>query len=170
MNETENKKINLPKIHSKNEDERISAILIPDKPFEIEEDGDFVDLPEVSLEMLTRYQNFLLNKLPAGLNMTGQEPLGYFAWEERFAWGHGDEKDYKSLREKYASCKDKFKFIRLKSLSEEFGLIAELKRMSDKKLFVIPLSDLKVSKLKPREHQLVEDYVYWFVNFGPEAG
>ncbi|HUZ61754.1 MAG TPA: hypothetical protein VMU83_23450 [Hanamia sp.] len=138
MNEIENKKINLPKIHSKNEDERISAILIPDKPFEIEEDGDFVDLPEASLEMLTRYHNFLQNKLPAGLNMTGQGPLGYFAWEERFAWGHGNEKDYKALKEKYASCNDKFKFIRLKSLSEELGIMAELKRLSDKKTICNP--------------------------------
>jgi hypothetical protein len=168
MTDTIKNKLGLPKIDSKNEDERISAILIPDKPFEIEDD-EYVELPESSLEMLSRYHDFLLSKLPTGLKMTGREDLGYFAWEENFSSGDSNTEEYKAIKEQFASCNDKFEFIQLSLLSEEFGLMAEVKRISDRKIFLIPLVDLDVCNRKISEHQLVDDYSSWFVNFGPEG-
>lgn len=168
MDNTATEKINLPKADSKNEDERISFILLPDQNFEAEKD-EYVELPETSLEMLTRYYHFLLDKLPAGLKMTGREDLGYFAWEECFIWGDVNDEEYEALKKQYTSCDDQFEFIRLSSLSEEFGLTAEVKRISDQKIFLIPLVDLDGCKKKTGEHQLVSDYSSWFVNFGPES-
>jgi hypothetical protein len=164
---TDKQNLNLPRLDSDNEDERISAILIPDLPFEIEED-EYVELPESSMEMLAIYHNFLFEKIPVGLKMKGREDLGYFAWEERFSWG-GDPKEYAVLTEQFASFNDRFHFVRLVSFSEDLGLMAEVKRISDQKIFQIPLVDLKGCTRKTIEHQLVEDYSSWFVNFGPLA-
>jgi hypothetical protein len=170
MNKTVKIKLNLPRIDSKNEDERISAILIPEQPFD-EDESDYVELPEASLEMLTRYHNFLMDKLPAGLKMMGREDVGYFACEENLSWAYCDDKEFEVLKEKeeIASVNDQFEFIRIASFSKELGLIAEVKRIFDKKIFQIPLVDLEVCKRKTKEHQLVDDYSSWFVNFGPES-
>lgn len=168
MSDSANQQLKLPRIDSKNDDERISAILIPDQPYEAEDD-EYVELPEVTPEMLTQYHNFLLDKLHSGLKMTGRECLGYFGWEESFIGSDGNEKEYEALKQRFASCDDKFKFIRLTQWNEEFGLMAEVKRMTDQRLFVIPLVDLEVCKQKIKEYQWVEDYSSWFVNFGPEA-
>jgi len=169
MTDSAKQKLKLPSLNSKNSDERISAILIPDQPYEAEDD-EYVELPESTPEMIARYHNFLLNKLPTGLRVTGRECMGYFAWEERFAWTDGSEKEYEALRQQFSSCDDKFKLIRLTQWNEEFGLIAELKRLLDQKIFLIPLHDLEVFQRKNKEyHQLLEDYSSWFVNFGPEA-
>lgn len=167
MKDIDSGKLHLPKIDSDNDDERISAILIPDEPFDFDE-GEYIELPEASLETLTRYHKFLADKLPAKLKMTGREDLGYFAWEERFSFDGGSSKEYKALKKQYASCDDKFEFVGLDLLSEEFGLIAKVKRMSDQKIFMIPLVDLVTFKEKRKERQLVDDYSSWFVNFGPE--
>jgi hypothetical protein len=168
MSDLTRQKLKLPRIDSKNDDERISAILIPDQPYEAEDD-EYVELPEATKEMLTRYHTFLLDKLVAGLKMTGREELGYFSWEERFAWGGGDAKEHEAIKQKYASCEDTFEFIRLTDWNEELGLMAEVRRITDQKMFIIPLVDLEVCKRKTREHQLVDDYSCWFVNCGPEA-
>ena len=164
MTSTKKQTQNLPNIDSESEDERVSAILIPDQPFEAEE-NEYVELPEVSTEMLTRYQNFLLDKLHSGLRMTGREDAGYFAWEERFSF-IDNETEHKRLNQELASYEDQFEFICFCE-AEEFGLMAKVKRMNDQKIFVIPLADLVVCDEKIKQHQLVEDYSYWFVNFGP---
>jgi hypothetical protein len=166
MIETTEQKYCLPRLDSENDDERISAILIPDEPYEAEED-EYVELPESSGEMLTRYHHFLLDKLGKNLIMTGREDLGYFSWEERFSWGNS--KEYKVLKKRYASYTDKFTFIRLTTFSEEFGLMAQVKRIIDMKVFQIPLADLEVSKGTEKERQWIDDYSNWFVNFGPES-
>lgn len=121
------------------------------------------------METLTRYYNFLFDKIPDGLKMKGREDLGYFSWEERFMWDGGNTKEYMALKEKFASFEDRFYFCRLASFSEELGLMAEVKRISDQKIFLIPLVDLKACKRKTRERQLVDDYSSWFVNYGPES-
>lgn len=168
MNATKLRKSRLPSIDSKNEDERISAILTPNEPFDAEED-EGADLPQSSLERLTRYQDFLRDKLPVGLKMTGREDLGYFAWEENFIWDDGNDKEHEALKEKFASCDDMFEFIQFGALTEEQGLIVEVKRLADQRIFLIPLVDLDVSNRKMKEHRLVDDYSSWFANFGPEA-
>ena len=128
--------------------------------------------PEATPEMIARYQAFLLPRLlkkSNKLKMTGREDLGYFGWEERFFWGNGSEKEHQSMKKNMASCDDKFHFIRLVDWDESLGVMAEVKRITDKKLFAIPLVDLVVFQEKLNEFQLIEDYSSWFVNFGPEV-
>src|SRR5271163_8098 len=128
---------NFPRWDSDDDFERICAILMPNQSIDKEEE-DF-EPPDVRPEMLSRYQEFLLPKLPAGLQLTGREDLGYFSWEEQFVWGDGNPKNYKAIKKNRASCDDKFLFIKLLEWNERFGLIAEVKRISDKQQFTIPL-------------------------------
>ncbi len=161
-------KSRLPQPNSDDEFERVCAVLLPDEPIDEEKAEDF-ELPEATAETLLRYYEFLLPRLPAGLKMTGQEDLGYFAWEERFTWGGGSQKEFETLKKEYASCDDKFNFVRLLLGEEKYGLMAEVKRTTDKKLFTIPLVDLMVCNEDAKEYLWVDDYSAWFVNFGPEC-
>jgi len=40
-----------------------------------------------------------------------------------------------------------------------------LKRIGDKKIFVLPLWDLKTVDRKDKNHQLFKDYSYWMSNY-----
>ena len=55
----------LPRSDSEDDFERICAILIPDQPMDPDEE-EFVP-PEATEEMLTKYQKFLLPRIPRGL-------------------------------------------------------------------------------------------------------
>ena len=47
----------------------------------------------------------------------------------------------------------------------EAGIVVNVKRVSDKRKFVIPLADLEAEDEKSRNYQLLNDYVVWFVNY-----
>ena len=160
MSKLSKQKSRLPKLDSDNDCERISAILAPDQPFD-------EDPPEASPETLQRYQDFLNTKLPLGTKMMGSETVGYFAWEERFEFGSGSSHEHRRLSEKYASCFDILELMDLSNWDEDLGLMATVKRISDQKIFTIPLADLEVCPTN--EHQLVDDYSTWFVNYGPDG-
>lgn len=48
---------------------------------------------------------------------------------------------------------------------DDYGLFAKLTRVSDKKRFQIPLADLKAIDIESKNHQLLDDYSVWFVNY-----
>ncbi len=160
MSKLSKQKSRLPRPDSDDDCERISAILAPNEPFD-------EDPPEASPETLQRYQDFLNAQLPLGIKMTGCETVGYFAWEESFQFGSGSSKEYRTMKEKYASSLDIFELMSLSSWDAELGLMATVKRIADQKHFTIPLADLEVCPTK--EHQLVDDYSSWFVNYGSES-
>jgi hypothetical protein len=164
MHSVSQQKSRLPNLDSKDDFERICAILSPSEPLD-EEEEEF-DPPEATPETITKYQVFLSKQLSAGLIMTGREDMGYFSWEERFTWGAGNSKEYEKLKQENASFTDKYELIRLVDWNREYGLIADVKRITDNKLFSIPLADLDISPKNKKEHQLVDDYATWFVNFG----
>jgi Calcium binding len=45
------------------------------------------------------------------------------------------------------------------------GIFINVQRVSDKKPFVLPLADLKATKKKSKNYQLLDDFSVWFVNW-----
>jgi len=45
------------------------------------------------------------------------------------------------------------------------GIDVQVKRISDKKRFVLPLAALKATEEQSNNYQLLDDYVVWFVNW-----
>jgi hypothetical protein len=147
-------------IDFEDDEKRIADILLPGQKIE--------DLPDVSLEMLEKYFQYLSMNLPNDLLLTGQESLGYFAWEEKFDFGYGSQKEYDQLRKQKASYHDKFKLLKLKNIDPGYGIIAAVSRISDNKKFDIPVVDLEACDENSTEYVLLEDYSMWFANYNGE--
>jgi len=109
------------------------------------------------------YREFLKSKLDNPVNMTGIED---FDWEEFYVLGPGSQKEYEKLKKTRPSYTD---IYILESIDDEydehFGLIANVIRECDKKLFQIPLADLKALDKNTKNYQLLDDYSVWCVNY-----
>ncbi len=109
------------------------------------------------------YREFLKSKLDNPVNMTGIED---FDWEEFYVLGPGSQKEYEKLKKTRPSYTDKYI---LESIDDEYdehlGLIANVIRECDKRLFQIPLADLKALDKSTKNYQLLDDYSVWCVNY-----
>lgn len=138
------------------QDVRIAKILL-DTPL-----LDIDDMPEVSYEYLERYIIYLISNLNFLCHVTGVE---CFSWEERFVFGYGSETEHEKLKKKQPSHTDAFYLLNLdNAIDEDYGIFANVKRISDNKKFILPLADLKASDEHSANYQLLDDYSYWFVN------
>jgi len=118
--------------------------------------------PEVSHETLNIYQAYLEAHLKLPCFLTGIE---IFDWEEYYLLGPGNQKKYETLKKTQPSYHDTFKFIKFHDETDEtYGLMVNVKRVSDNRKFTLPWADLKSSDLKSGNYQLIHDYVVWFVN------
>jgi len=89
-----------------------------------------------------------------------------FDWEEKYIFWFWDEEEYEKLKKKNPSYTDIFEFIEFDELiEEEKQIFVKVKRISDKKRFVIALDLLEVKEKESKNFQLFEDYVYWYVNY-----
>lgn len=139
------------------DEKRIADILVSGKKIE--------ELPDVSLETLEIYHQYLSKNLSMNFLLTGQDSFGFFSWEEKFDWGYGSQKEHDKLRKKRASYHDQFVFLGLENIDLDFGIIAQTTRITDNKKFKIPLTDLKACNENTNERALLEDYSMWFVNY-----
>jgi hypothetical protein len=140
------------------QDERIAKILLDTIPLEL----DVEDIPEVSPESLERYFNYLKSNLKFPCSLTGIED---FPWEERFVFGYGSKAEHEKLKKEQPSYTDTFDLLNLdEEINEECGLYVDVKRISDNKIFNLPLADLKASDKHSINYQLLDDYSVWFVN------
>jgi len=138
------------------EETRIAAILFPGKKVK--------ELPDVTLKHLQTYSEYLKKKLPKGLLLTGRESVGYFDWEESFEWDDDrHNKEYEKLRKERASYRDKFLFMEVKMIDPEDNIVVTVSRVTDQKIFDIPLHDLAVCPSE--EFSIVDDYGFWVVNY-----
>jgi hypothetical protein len=95
--------------------------------------------------------------------LTGNED---FEWEEVYIIGPGSRKDHERLRKTNASYLDTFELIDfVLDLHEDDAIHAKVRRLSDKKIFVLPLDYLKVKPRKSKNFDLISDYGVWFVNY-----
>ena len=92
-------------------------------------------------DTLLIYKDFLNAKLDFPVELTGIED---FDWEEFYVLGPGSKKEYELLKRTYPSYTDIYDLHSIDDkYDEHLGLIANVIRKSDKKIFQIPLADLR---------------------------
>ncbi len=101
------------------------------------------DVPDVTDETLEIYLDYLKQNLEMPCKVTGIEDMGCFAWEEYYTFGPGSERKYEKLKKKRASYTDTFELLSFDDdYDEDYGLVVNVRRISDKKKFALTLSDL----------------------------
>jgi hypothetical protein len=89
-----------------------------------------------------------------------------FSWEEFYLLGPGSKKEYNELKKVNPSYTDKFDLVSLEDEFDDYdGIIANVRRITDKKLFQIPLSELVPTDKKSKNYILLDDYSVWIVNY-----
>lgn len=117
---------------------------------------------EVSEESSLKYMDYLKQNIEFPCHLTGIED---FPWEEYYIFGPGNKKKYEKLKKKQPSYTDIFNLISIKNdLDENYGILVEVERLSDKKKFILPLADLKSADADSINYQLLDDFSVWFVN------
>ena len=118
------------------------------------------DVPDVDTETLERYLDYLKQNLEFPCQLTGIES---FAWEEYYMYEDGSEKEHERQRQTRPSCMDKYELVSFDdNVDPEDGILVNVKRLSDKKTFVLPLAKLEATKRKSVNDQLLDDYAIWF--------
>ena len=117
----------------------------------------------VNNKTLQTYLAYLKVNLDLSSELTGIED---FEWEEYYIIGPGSKKEHEKLRKTRPSYLDTYKVIGLDDkIDEEYGILVNVRRVSDEKKFVLPLADLEVKNKKHPSYQLLDDYSVWFVNW-----
>ena len=89
-----------------------------------------------------------------------------FDWEEYYILGPGSKKEHDKLRKTRPSFMDTYKIIGFEDEpGEDYGIFINLRRISDRKKFTLPLADLKVTNKNNPSYQLLDDFSVWFVNW-----
>jgi hypothetical protein len=117
----------------------------------------------VNDETLSRYLRHLKETVQFPCKVTGMQD---FPWEEYYVFGPGSAKEYEKLKKNQPSFSDTFEILQFE---DEFdgleGIIVQVRRTSDKKVFYLPLSDLENVDHKSRNYELIDDYASWFTNY-----
>jgi len=117
----------------------------------------------VNEKNLEQYFNYLKKKIKTPCILTGMED---FDWEEPYLLGGWSDKEYEKLKQTNPSYTDTFGFISLVDDYDDWkGIYASVKRLSDDKLFNIPLWDLEVVDRKNSNFLLISDYSSWMTNY-----
>lgn len=117
---------------------------------------------DVTEETLERYLTYLKQHIELPCQLTGIED---FDWEEYYVFGPGDKKEYEKLKKTRPSYTDKFDLVSFEdAVDEEVGILVNVRRLSDKKRFTLPLAELEATNEKSKNYTLLDDYSVWFVN------
>lgn len=54
---------------------------------------------------------------------------------------------------------------KLDFIDSDYGIIADVKRVSDKKKFAIALYELKATDINSKNYQLLHEYSVWCINY-----
>jgi hypothetical protein len=123
-------------------------------------------VPKVTEETLAIYLDYLKQHLEVPCQLTGIESRGCFAWEESYIFGRRRPTEYAQRKKKEPSYTDTYTFLNFEDAYDPYdGLAVKVKRVSDRKRFVLPLANLKATEKTSKNHQLLDDYVVWFVNW-----
>ncbi|CAK0759153.1 hypothetical protein CCP4SC76_300005 [Gammaproteobacteria bacterium] len=165
----EKRRILLSKIKIVNANDRIN---VKEELFDYDGHGKRIciifkseEAPDVAAKTLNIYKAFLKKNIDRPCHITGIEDMGCFEWEERYVLGGFDKDEYRELKKTKPSYTDVYELIRLEDkVDRELGIIVRVKRLSDGKIFELPLADLKANNDKSKNYQLLRDYSVWFVN------
>ena len=123
-------------------------------------------VPKVTEETLAIYLAYLKQHLEVPCQLTGIESLGCFAWEASYIFGRRRPKEYAQRKQHQPSYTDTYTFLRFEEKYDPYdGLAVKVKRGSDNKRFILPLANLKAMEKPSKNHQLLDDYVVWVVNW-----
>ncbi|PON13388.1 hypothetical protein C2W62_34600 [Candidatus Entotheonella serta] len=101
-------------------------------------------VPAVKTETLERYLEHLKQHLEFPCQLTGIED---FPWEEIYIIGPGDKEEQEELRQTQPSYLDTYELLSFGDITWRSGIMVNVRRVSDKKTFVLPLADLKATAL-----------------------
>lgn len=118
---------------------------------------------DVTSRKLQTYLAYLKQHIELPCQLTGIED---FAWEERYVFGYGSKQEYEKLKKTRASYTDKFDLIDfVDDVDVNDGLLVNVRRVSDKRNFTLPLADLEATDEGAKNYELLDDYSVWFVNY-----
>jgi hypothetical protein len=124
--------------------------------------ADDEDEMEVTAENLELYFNYLNENIDLSAMVTGWED---FKWEEYYVLGPGDQAEYEELKKTRPSYTDKYEILSLDDCDFDYGVLVNVRRLSDKKKFSLPLADLKAVEKNSKNFQILADYAMWYVNY-----
>ncbi|MCD6199929.1 MAG: hypothetical protein J7K15_15410 [Deltaproteobacteria bacterium] len=132
---------------------RIQAIL------KVNDEDDMV----VNDENLEKYFQYLNKNIAFLCIVTGIED---FRWEEFYVLGPGDQDEYEELKKTQPSYTDHYRILSFDDhYDEDNGILANVRRVSDKRKFTLPLEDLEAVGRTSINYQILDDYSVWFVNY-----
>jgi hypothetical protein len=119
--------------------------------------------PKVKEKTLKIFLRHLKKNIEFPCVLTGSED---FEWEEFYIIGPGSKKEHERLRKTNPSYLDTFELIDfIYDPNGDEGILAKVRRVSDKKIFYLDLDYLKVKPRKSKNFSLIDDYGVWFVNY-----
>jgi hypothetical protein len=132
---------------------RVQAIL------KVTDEEDMV----VNDENLEKYFQYLNENISFPCIVTGIED---FRWEEFYVLGPGDQDEYEELKKTQPSCTDHYRILSFDDhYDEDNGILVNVRRISDKREFTLPLEDLEAVDRTSINYQILDDYNVWFVNY-----
>lgn len=123
------------------------------------------DATEVSSANLKKFFNYLKETVAIPCNVLGSEP---FEWEKKYvgkSLSHALSDEYYQLKEDNPSFNDIYDMVRFVEYNESEGILVEVQRTDDDKVFILPLVYLEIADDDSPDFQRVNDYVYWFANY-----
>ena len=104
------------------------------------------DVPEVDTETLERYLAHLTQHLALPCQLTGIED---FDWEEYYVIGPGSKAEHERLRKTRPSYMDTYDLLSFEDeVDLDEGIMVHIRRVSDKKKFLLPRTNLEATQKK----------------------
>ena len=126
--------------------------------FDVEQRG----LPPVTYQNLAIFFEQLSCELPQGFLLTGVGCEGYFEWQGRYETALVEAGNYDRMKLRKGAYSDAFTFVRCERINQRNGVIAKVCRITDSKIFKIPLVDLEAYDSHTHAALLIESYARWY--------
>ena len=121
------------------------------------------DVLKVSAETLIIFLKYIKDNIDITCEISGIED---FEWEEYYMIGPGSKKEHEKLRKTRPSFMDTYKIFGFDDVpDDDYGILVNLRRTTDKKKFSLPLADMEATDKNHPSYTLLDDYSVWFVNW-----
>jgi len=111
-----------------------------------------------------RFRKYLLSCLALPVKVAGRED---FPWEEKYVIGGWDKQEYQELKKTNPSYKDEFELLNIEGEPDDrdHDLLGNIRRVSDRKKFLMGLSWLEAADKRAPAFRLLEAYSVWHCNY-----
>jgi hypothetical protein len=147
-------------LHKKNEIDLHYSCDAEEKRISILLDSQDTSVTETNSQ---KYYKYLKKNVQTSCVLTGME---FFDWEEPYLIGGWSAVEYENKKLTNPSYTDRFKLVGfIDKIDDWKGILVKVKRLSDKKIFELPLWDLKLIDKKSSAYLLISDYSSWMTNY-----